>query len=228
MLVTLGLFFLRRYKGGRRSPYGGDDFGGFGPSRRRSHRLASIDLASGLPSSRPFGGSRASNVYAYPSPNSATSLTAASPAFVATSGQYEPRPFTLPATSNLHTRSSSKTEPGSPFTDGEPTQSGRQKAALAGATAYKPARFIVHNDLEEAGPSEVVEEVVELPPQYTDRRLPQEDISQQPSSSSRRQVSNSIRKRPSSYDIQVPPIPPTSNQPPPPFPPPPPGDTNWM
>ncbi|KAF9015092.1 hypothetical protein BDQ17DRAFT_1340471 [Cyathus striatus] len=48
----------------------------------------------------------------------------------------------------------------------------QRKAAMAGNTAYKPSRFILHTDLEDVVPSEIEEEVVELPPQYSERRAP--------------------------------------------------------
>lgn len=51
------------------------------------------------------------------------------------------------------------------------TAAGR-KAALAGAQPYKPARFILHTDLEEVVPPDEGEEVIELPPQYSEARAP--------------------------------------------------------
>ncbi|KAI0932081.1 hypothetical protein AcV7_000717 [Taiwanofungus camphoratus] len=50
------------------------------------------------------------------------------------------------------------------------TSSGaRRKAGVAGMPSYQaPARFILHTDAEDAEP----EEVVELPPQYSERRAP--------------------------------------------------------
>ncbi|KAH8099403.1 hypothetical protein BXZ70DRAFT_1009212 [Cristinia sonorae] len=50
------------------------------------------------------------------------------------------------------------------------SSSGRSKASLAGAQPYKPARFILHTDIEEATPADEHEEVIELPPQYSERR----------------------------------------------------------
>ena len=85
-----------------------------------------------------------------------------------TSEEYESHPFTLPASSPNHTRPSSQAESNAPSKISQP---GRSKALLAGETAYKPTRYIVHNDLEEANPDEQ-EELVELPPQYADRRDP--------------------------------------------------------
>jgi hypothetical protein len=56
---------------------------------------------------------------------------------------------------------------------------------MAGVSAYRPSRFILHTDVEEAFPTEE-EDIVELPPQYTDRRQALADVKQQPSSSSER------------------------------------------
>lgn len=43
---------------------------------------------------------------------------------------------------------------------------------MAGMSTYQPtARFIVHTDAEDPAP-EVTAEVVELPPQYSERRTP--------------------------------------------------------
>ncbi|THH34138.1 hypothetical protein EUX98_g159 [Antrodiella citrinella] len=50
--------------------------------------------------------------------------------------------------------------------------SSTRKAAQAGALPYKPARFILHTDLEEAAPPDEGEEVIELPPQYSEARAP--------------------------------------------------------
>lgn len=52
------------------------------------------------------------------------------------------------------------------------TSSARNKAAMAGVATYKPTRYIVHTDLEEAQPPDEGAEVVELPPQYSERRGP--------------------------------------------------------
>lgn len=45
----------------------------------------------------------------------------------------------------------------------------QRKANMAGVSSYKPSRFILHTDIEDTVPPET-EEVVELPPQYTERR----------------------------------------------------------
>ncbi|KAJ3552074.1 hypothetical protein NM688_g4348 [Phlebia brevispora] len=50
------------------------------------------------------------------------------------------------------------------------SSAGRRKAAMAGITTYKPTpRYIVHTDLED---TDEAGEVIELPPQYTERRAP--------------------------------------------------------
>ena len=52
------------------------------------------------------------------------------------------------------------------------SSSGRRKAAMAGMSSYQPAtRFIVHTDAEDGVPAGE-DEVVELPPQYSERRAP--------------------------------------------------------
>ncbi|KJA29411.1 hypothetical protein HYPSUDRAFT_516676 [Hypholoma sublateritium FD-334 SS-4] len=53
------------------------------------------------------------------------------------------------------------------------TSTAQRKAAAAGMTAYKPSRYILHTDVEDALPPTVEdEEVIELPPQYSERRVP--------------------------------------------------------
>jgi len=189
VMVTLGLFFLKQWKGGRRSVY---DTGGLG--RHRSQRLGSTDHIVAPQYSRPFGGDQALGTYQYPPHTSGTALSPVTPVSPPP-GQYEPRPTNLPSPANLHSRSTSGTESDSPFGDTELSQAGRQKAALAGASAYKPSRFILHTDVEEAIPAE--EDIVELPPQYTDRRQPPSDVQRQTSNSVDRQPSRGVRRRPS-------------------------------
>ncbi|KAL4242228.1 hypothetical protein ABKN59_001932 [Abortiporus biennis] len=61
--------------------------------------------------------------------------------------------------------------------DSSMSSAARRKAAMAGETAYKaPTRFILHTDLEEAVPDDEHAEVVELPPQYSERRAPLPDL----------------------------------------------------
>ncbi|KDR84913.1 hypothetical protein GALMADRAFT_217994 [Galerina marginata CBS 339.88] len=48
----------------------------------------------------------------------------------------------------------------------------QRKAAMAGAATYKPSRFIVHTDVEDDLPPPNEDGIVELPPQYSERRGP--------------------------------------------------------
>lgn len=49
----------------------------------------------------------------------------------------------------------------------------QRKAAMAGESNYKPpSRFILHTDIEDDLPPPNDDGVVELPPQYTERRMP--------------------------------------------------------
>lgn len=50
------------------------------------------------------------------------------------------------------------------------TSSSQRKAAMAGVTSYTPSRFIVHTDADDELPPPNEDGVVELPPQYTERR----------------------------------------------------------
>lgn len=53
------------------------------------------------------------------------------------------------------------------------TSSGARKAAMAGVATYKPPpRFILHTDLEELQPPPEEDEIIELPPQYSESRAP--------------------------------------------------------
>lgn len=104
--------------------------------------------------------------------------------------EYEPRPYILPSdnrgTAGHSTASSSvggaPSESG-PQTTTDLTSPARQsfsttttqqrKAALAGVSSYTPSRFIVHTDADDTRfQDDDDDEVVELPPQYTDRRIP--------------------------------------------------------
>ncbi|KAJ3506021.1 hypothetical protein NLJ89_g7106 [Agrocybe chaxingu] len=48
----------------------------------------------------------------------------------------------------------------------------QRKAAMAGVTPYTPSRFVVHTDADDILPPPNEEGVIELPPQYTERRNP--------------------------------------------------------
>jgi hypothetical protein len=70
-----------------------------------------------------------------------------------------------------------------PFTMAEPSSSrdsmstAQRKAAMArGAAEYKPPRFVVHTDVEDGLPPPNEDGVVELPPQYSERRVPMDPL----------------------------------------------------
>ncbi|TCD69907.1 hypothetical protein EIP91_005731 [Steccherinum ochraceum] len=67
---------------------------------------------------------------------------------------------------------SASSRPRAPSTTTSGSGKGRSKAEIAGLSPFKPARFIVHTDLEEATPPDEGEEVIELPPQYSESRTP--------------------------------------------------------
>jgi hypothetical protein len=191
-LVTLGLFFLKKWKDDRRSVYAGGF--GFGSGRHRSQPLESTDDILAPQHDRPHSEDQALKAYRYPSPNIATTPPIVTPLtyIPPPSGQYEPRPFNL-TSSNLHSRSISKTDSDLPYADGELSQVGRHKAAMAGVSGYKPSRFILHTDVDEVVPDEE-QDIVELPPQYTDRRQSLNDVRRQLSKSVRHQASNGDRR----------------------------------
>jgi hypothetical protein len=55
-----------------------------------------------------------------------------------------------------------------PHRSGPPSSTGRSKASQAGS--FRPARYIVHTDVEDAILEDGDHEVIELPPTYTERR----------------------------------------------------------
>ncbi|KAJ8520984.1 hypothetical protein ONZ45_g2272 [Pleurotus djamor] len=57
----------------------------------------------------------------------------------------------------------------------------QRKAAMAGESAYKPpSRFILHTDADDELPPPNEDGIVELPPQYTERRAPSTPLQTQP------------------------------------------------
>ena len=51
------------------------------------------------------------------------------------------------------------------------TSTSQRKAAMAGVKAYQPSRFIVHTDADDDLPQPDDDGVIELPPQYSERRI---------------------------------------------------------
>jgi len=147
----------------------------------RRHVRSDIDLSYGPTGAAP-------NVYPYPI-SSSTNLNRpdsppphSPPHHFVPPTQYEPRPFvpppelsSLPYLHGRHSTTNSQsellsTEPGEQSGSFSGSMSTAQrKAGMAGVTSYKPSRFILHTDADEA-PQE--EEIIELPPQYSDNRRP--------------------------------------------------------
>lgn len=195
-MITLGLFFLRKWKEDSQSPYGGPGITGGMTGRRRSQRLASVDLDSPNPIGPEYSQRSGLQAFAYPAPNTASTAPYTPPISLPQSGPHEPNPFIFPASPGYHPRQNSKLTaltPATPMSDDYASQGQRQKAAMAGMSPYKPTRFIVHTDVEEVEPA--VEEVFEVPPQYTDRRPPPVDVKRQPSGSIQRQPSGSVQRQ---------------------------------
>lgn len=61
---------------------------------------------------------------------------------------------------------------GSTTAESTTMSSAQRKAAMAGVNAYKPSRFILHTDVEDDLPPVDEDEIIELPPQYSERRGP--------------------------------------------------------
>jgi hypothetical protein len=179
VLVTLGMFFLRRRRKAR--------------TWRHSRRNTSVDLLG-----KPGGhGGPVSHVYAYPHPTIAPyaseglashdslnvipgrsqhdGSSGTSP-FLPTShsqDQYQPEPYILPPLGSPSATTVTDQDGRSRRASASQSQSSsaRRKASLAGVHNYsQPTRFVVHTDLEEIQPDE--NGVVELPPQYTPHRTP--------------------------------------------------------
>jgi hypothetical protein len=146
----------------------------------RRHPRSDIDL-----SFEPTGAT--SRVYPYPISSSTNLTRPYAPPDSVPIAEYEPRPFILPPrdpeplsyAQSRHSRTNSQSEllsPGPSDHSGPPrtfTSTAQRKAAMAGLTAYKPSRFILHTDLDEEPHDE---EVIELPPQYSENRRPLEIV----------------------------------------------------
>ncbi|KAI0082277.1 hypothetical protein K474DRAFT_852977 [Panus rudis PR-1116 ss-1] len=85
--------------------------------------------------------------------------------------------------SEVNSTVTSSTRPGETlmsWEDSSVSSAARRKAAAAGIPLHHTpvsTRFIVHTDLEEVGPQDAHEEVIELPPQYSERRAPLPGVS---------------------------------------------------
>ncbi|KAI0094814.1 hypothetical protein BDY19DRAFT_44567 [Irpex rosettiformis] len=193
-LTALGIFFWKRRGRSSRDNFVSGGF--FSRGSRRKGRLNSMDLdppvglhdGSGpIPVVQPFPytSSAAGDPFASPSSHNLLTSRAQSHYPLDTQTQYsaftnpfsnEPPPLSEysmhsrdPSLPGLSASGSSVNEPGRITSM---SSSGRSKALLAGAVNTRPTRFILHTDIEEAVPEDENEEVVELPPQYSERRAP--------------------------------------------------------
>ena len=175
VIVTLGLFFLKNWQKKQNkakemnnsnpfdhgsNPYGSRSGGSLGPSSAHlqnpfSDSSANVAMGPYPSSDDPFQ----SRPYYPPSPRT--------PSSHATDPFNPSGPPVLPPLSNVDEPTSSTDRSTSLRT----TSTGQQKAAMAGVSSYKPTRFVVHEDAEDAIPPNA-DGVVELPPMYSERRAP--------------------------------------------------------
>jgi hypothetical protein len=152
--VVLGVFLLRRRR-----------------DSARANRHNALRIPSEFDLNESSGGSLAPVIH----PPREEDRTPGTASYLLPAGNYEPVPFTvpppiIPAARNSGFSNQDRTESGS--TDA--MSAAQRKAAMAGtsgASGYRPARFIVHTDVEEAGPMDE-DELIELPPQYSASRAP--------------------------------------------------------
>lgn len=169
-IVALAVFYLKRQRYGR-SLYG------LAPTRNLL-RPNSVELDPGVDSFQ--------HPPIYPFPYQTDSLSRLAPPIIpgspSTPASYQEMPSTapsayaseLPYTHQQYSRTNSNTDSFAALGDvasASMSSSARRKAAMAGMSSYTPTRFIVHTDVEDHV-SEAEAEVVELPPQYSERRTP--------------------------------------------------------
>jgi len=161
--VTLGLFYLRKRRN-KKNAEGWVTGSGKSGFRRQSGRMRTeIDIPSGYHTSYPSGDG--SNTAHFP----------------ASFGNYDQQDPHAPnsARSQIASEYDVMAPPIDPFITPTPTgqrhesmSSAQRKAASAGLSAYKPSRYVLHTDIDDVEPVPDASGVVELPPQYTERRAP--------------------------------------------------------
>ncbi|KAK1229656.1 hypothetical protein PQX77_007218 [Marasmius sp. AFHP31] len=150
--ITLGLFFLRRNRSRSQDIRDWDDGHGYGgPPRRLRPEFDPSDPA--LLAEQPTPAPYSANPF-----SSGSEVDVRSQQHGSVSHSYD---TSHPAT-EIH-----------PFTAQQsaaaPSTAAQRKSAMAGVSSYKPSRFVLHTDAEDAPPQEE-EEVVELPPMYSERK----------------------------------------------------------
>ncbi|KAF9270154.1 hypothetical protein L218DRAFT_982784 [Marasmius fiardii PR-910] len=151
VVITMGLFCLKR----RNDTRSHNRWGGGTDFRRRSGRLRGDN----------DGPESLSQHYIYtPTPHTTNPFSSPSELDVSSHGYGSSRSYdALPlsaAETNINPFTAQSATPS--------TSATQRKAALAGSTSYKPSRFILHTDAEDV--PEEQEEVVELPPVYSERK----------------------------------------------------------
>ncbi len=194
-LTALGIFLWRRRGRSSRDNFGGNGGRFFGLGSRRKLNSMDLDPPTGshdghgpVPVVQPFPYTPSTAGDPFSSPSSHNLLYSRSQAPsqhpLDTQTQYstfnpysnEPPPPSEysthsrdPSLPGLSVSGSSINDPGRRVSM---TSSARSKASMAGAVNPRPTRFILHTEIEEVSPEDENEEVVELPPQYSERRAP--------------------------------------------------------
>lgn len=172
-VITLALFFLRRKRDREHRYDDGTDLG------RHSRRFQSdIDLVDGY-DTRSHGNTPSGS--AFPFFTRGTDYASSSPgsevADYHSRGMPDspPNPFASPRD---HDQTPTSVDPFTAHHHSQPSSSqtmssAQRKAAMAG-NSYTPSRFILHTDIDDVPlPPPDEDGVVELPPQYSERKAPQ-------------------------------------------------------
>lgn len=169
--MTLGLFCLKRRQQRGRN---GDGHGG-GDYRRRSGRLQSeVDLVAAHDDVPNYAAAPGSAYGIFPQRDERDP-------YIPNNRQSQNREYSNAFSSNPFGSSQDRMDASDgtvatvdPFMESQATtatmSSAQRKAAMAGVSAYTPSRFILHTDVEDVLPPPNDDGVVELPPQYSERR----------------------------------------------------------
>ncbi|SJL05461.1 uncharacterized protein ARMOST_08829 [Armillaria ostoyae] len=172
-VITLALFFLRRKRDRENRYDDGTDLG------RHSRRFQSdIDLADGY-DTRSHANTLSGSAFPFFTPGTdyASSTPGSEAADHHSRGMPDspPNPFASPRD---YDQSPTSVDPFTAHHHSQPSSSqtmtsAQRKAAMAGSS-YTPSRFILHTDADDVPlPPPNEDGVVELPPQYSERKAPQ-------------------------------------------------------
>lgn len=168
VLVTMGLFFLKRFhdkkmRSSRMHPP--VDLAHDPSEQNRNHPYQQTTLSAGLNLSSPFLPGQTQN----PFDQSTTSLHLGV-AYSSTPSDYHPSQSHPPSSGQVSSSYSNYPHVQATYPPSEATSSTPSKAQLTGQSNHKPTRFIMHTDVEDIYPPPNEDGIVELPPQYTERR----------------------------------------------------------